>query len=500
MSSVLALFVWLVLLVALLRFDPAREPETSAALWVPIIWLFIVASRLPSQWLGLVGGDSRIQAVEDGNPLDRAIFSILILLAFAILTSRSFGWGDFCSRNAALIVFLSFALLSVLWSDFPFITFKRWFRDLGNYVVILVILSDPRPLEAIRTVLRRVTYLLVPLSILLIKYYINLSRKYDPWSGNIEYTGAATSKNMLGALCLIGGIFLFWDILARWSERREGRNKQIILLNVVFLAMTFWLLRFAHSATSNVCLFLGCLIVALAHMNVGRRHPGLLKTLAPATFLLYLILAMGLGLNGEMAQSVGRNPNLTDRTQIWSVLLSADINPVLGTGYQSFFLGSRLQWFWQRAEHVTETHNGYIGVYLDLGLVGLFLLGVFLVASYSKICERLRPFSNLGSLSLALWTILLFYNVAEQSLEGGFLWIAFLMGAMVVPEKVGNQVLDIPVAPRPAAGFRPKASHPKWSSARRATDEGSSRHNLTPAVKNVDHWQLLRNGHRKSLN
>ena len=85
--------------------------------------------------------------------------------------SRSFNWGSFFSRNLALMAFLSFALVSVCWSDFPFVALKRWFRDLGSYLVILVVLSDPRPLEAVRTVLRRLSYLLIPLSILLNKYY-----------------------------------------------------------------------------------------------------------------------------------------------------------------------------------------------------------------------------------------------------------------------------------------------------------------------------------------
>ena len=72
------------------------------------------------------------------------------------------------------MVFLLFALLSVLWSDFPLVALKRWFRDLGNYLVILVVLSDPRPLEAVRALLRRLCYLLIPLSILLVKYYLPL--------------------------------------------------------------------------------------------------------------------------------------------------------------------------------------------------------------------------------------------------------------------------------------------------------------------------------------
>src|SRR5262249_50219648 len=116
----LALFLWLILLLGLLRYDPAKEPGTSVALWVPLIWLFIIGSRLPSQWFG--GQMGQVAAtLEEGNAFDRNIFSILILLAIGILRSRSFKWGDFFAHNFALITMLSFSLLSVLWSDFPFV-------------------------------------------------------------------------------------------------------------------------------------------------------------------------------------------------------------------------------------------------------------------------------------------------------------------------------------------------------------------------------------------
>jgi len=284
MPPSIALLVWFVLLVALLRFDPARQPGSSLALWVPLIWIFIVGSRLPSQWLGLQVGSAN-EALENGNPLDRTIFFLLIVLAIGVLVIRGFNWGGFFARNIFLMAFLFFALLSVLWSDFPFVSFKRWFRDLGNYLVILVVVSDPDPLEAARTLLRRFCYLLIPLSILLIKYFPYLARQYEVWSGNVTFVGAATSKNMLGAVCLISGIFFFWDTVARWSDRKERRNKWIIRLNAVFILMTLWLLNLSSSATSKVCLVIGCAVIITAYSGVMKRHPALLKVSIPTIFL-----------------------------------------------------------------------------------------------------------------------------------------------------------------------------------------------------------------------
>lgn len=100
MPPVLALFLWLILLIALLRFDPAKHSKTALALWVPVIWMSILGSRLPSQWLGGEVGVAAA-ALEEGNASDRTVSLILILLAAGILISRSFKWGSFFSRNLA---------------------------------------------------------------------------------------------------------------------------------------------------------------------------------------------------------------------------------------------------------------------------------------------------------------------------------------------------------------------------------------------------------------
>jgi hypothetical protein len=90
MPPILALVLWSILLLGLLRFDPAKASGTSLALWVPLIWMFIVGSRLPMQWLGGQGVTMGAQSLEEGNPLDRTVFFVLILLAIGILMSRSF--------------------------------------------------------------------------------------------------------------------------------------------------------------------------------------------------------------------------------------------------------------------------------------------------------------------------------------------------------------------------------------------------------------------------
>jgi exopolysaccharide production protein ExoQ len=433
MNPSLALFAWFIALVLLLRNDPSKDPEVSPALWVPLAWMSIMGSRQPAQWLG-GQAISASDAYEEGNPLDRTVYVILILLAVLILTSRSLRWGEVIGRNVALSVFLLFTLLSVSWSDFPFISFKRWIRDLGGYLMLLVVLSDQRPLEAMQQFVRRLCYLLVPLSIMLIKYYPEMAIGYDEWTGGALYLGVTTSKNMLGVLCLISGLFFYWDTIRRWSGRRERRMRRILLVNAAFIAMTLWLLNLAESATSQACLLVGWVIITVARLRSVRTNPARLKVLIPCGLALYLMLEFGFDLNKIVIEMLGRDPTLTGRTELWSTLGGLDTNPILGTGYESFWLGSRLKAIWLiHPWGPNQAHNGYLEVYLNLGTTGLCLLGAVLVSSYRRICARLSTSPDWASFSLTLWTILLFYDVTEAGFKNPLLWSTFLLGIIAVP-------------------------------------------------------------------
>ena len=169
MPASIAFWACTLFVLFLLYRDPARNPNISATLWIPLIWILIVASRLPSQWMGATGWQT--EAYVEGNPLDRAIYLTLLLAGMCVLLGRSMRWVELVKQNFALTLLVLLGLFSVLWSDFPFVAFKRWTRDVGAYLMLVVVLSEARPLEAVETLMRRLCYILIPYSVLLIRYY-----------------------------------------------------------------------------------------------------------------------------------------------------------------------------------------------------------------------------------------------------------------------------------------------------------------------------------------
>jgi O-antigen ligase len=133
-------------------------------------------------------------------------------------------------------------------------------------------------------------------------------------------------------------------------------------------------------------------------------------------------------------------------------------------------MGPRLASIWATWE-INEAHNGYLEVYLNLGYVGLFLSLLFMAAVYRNICKKLRPFSNIGSFALAVWTAFAFHNTTEADFRTGLMWVAFLLVALTV-SGVGRERVNEEVALHDAQGleqFRSRIAfsplpHPRRSS------------------------------------
>src|SRR5438876_6783283 len=106
----------------------------------------------------------------------------------------------------------------------------------------LILLTDPDPEEAIVRLMKRSAYLLVPMSILFIKYYPELGRGFDEWTGAAMNYGIYGDKNGLGWTCMILGFFFFWHLLQTLKTEKGKARRNELRLTVGFLIMISWLL------------------------------------------------------------------------------------------------------------------------------------------------------------------------------------------------------------------------------------------------------------------
>lgn len=430
----LALLFTVAFIVFLFRRDIREKPNVSSALWLPLIWMLLTCSRAVSEWLNILGFPVGGVSLEEGSPLDACAYFALIFAGFCVLNKRQVTLSEIFRHNGWLIVFLVYCFISIAWSDFPLVAFKRWIKILGHPIMVLILLTEADPEEALTSLMKRCAYVVVPVSILFIKYYPEWGRSFDPWTGTPANNGIAEGKNMLGADCLILGFFFFWHLLQTWRTERGRVRRNELLLTGAFLVMIWWLFSVAHSSTSLGSLIVGILTLLLVGMrSVNKRFVGAYIVVG---IVLFAVAESTFGILQFFIQAAGRDATLTGRTELWRHLLEFHTNPIFGVGFESFWLGERLKkmgelYWWQ----ANEAHNGYLETYLTLGLVGLFVLIAWIIASYRKIrLELLRNF-EFGRFRLGFLAAVVLYNWTEASFKTLHpVWFAFFIIAMDYPK------------------------------------------------------------------
>lgn len=415
--------------------DFRTEKKVNVALWVPVLWLFITCSRFVSQWIDL-GGPVIIDDGSEGSPIDAVYFGSLILAGATVLMRRRIAVANLVRNNLWLTAFIVYALLSVVWSDFPFISFKRWIKWFGQPVMALIILTDPNPTNALRTVLKRCSYVLIPASILLIKYFPQYGRGFDGWTGEAFNNGVGLNKNYLGFICMIFGLFFVWNLIGarRIDSRRAARQE--VILSVGFLCMIGWLLTMSDSKTSLVAFVLGTATMLVFGLRVvNRRYIGVYIMVA---VLVAIVAEVAFDVYANVIELLGRDPTLTDRTVIWREILALQDRPILGFGFESFWLDPRLPSLWAKGlfPPLTQAHNGYIETYLNLGSIGVFLLVALIISTYHKISRQLLTDLEFARFRLAFLFAVVFYNNSEATLTGLHpVWTMFLIIAIDYPSR-----------------------------------------------------------------
>ena len=389
LPSRLALFLTVAFVFFLFRRDIRQKPNVTGALWLPLIWVLLMGSRSVAQWLQVFGFNT-LGSVEEGSPLDAAVYLSLIIAGLCVLNKRRVELSEVVRNNGWVLVFLLYCFVAILWSDFPFVAFKRWIKVLGHPVMALILLTEPDPDEALVRLMKRSAYVLVTFSILAIKY-LDIGRRFDEWTGLPVNVGITQSKNMLGCGCLVLGFFFVWYFLKTWrAEKSKARRDELRLLGCL-LIMIAWLLRKSHAATATICLLIAIAVIFV----VGRRWVN--KKLI-GTYVLVALAGLGaaeltFGLFDGVADLTGHQSTIMGRAELWRQCLALHTNPIFGVGFESFWLGDRLHLLHEgRPWQPNEAHNGYLETYLNLGLVGLFMLFALIVATFRKI--RLDLFRN----------------------------------------------------------------------------------------------------------
>jgi O-antigen ligase len=354
------------------------------------------------------------------------VFIFLLLAALVVLLARSGRVGPLLRKNVLILLYFSFCAVSIVWSDFPFVAFKRFTKAIGDLGMVLIILTESDPLAALKRLVTRLGFLLFPLSILFIKYYPQIGRRLtNSWT--LEPIGVSVQKNALGVDCMMFGVFFLWMIVSVYRERQDPGRRRRLLAYGTIIAMIIWLLSQCNSTTSITGLISAGGVMWLA--SRPSRKPAFVHLLVLAVLGMALT-ALFFDPGGGMVAALGKDPTLTGRTEIWGLVLGLHTNPWVGTGFESFWLGPRLEKMWAALPNfpINEAHNGYLEVYLNLGWAGICFIALLLVTGYKRVISGIRRNPGKASLFLGFFLCTLFYSFTEAAFRlMSMAWVLLLL-------------------------------------------------------------------------
>jgi O-antigen ligase len=224
---------------------------------------------------------------------------------------------------------------------------------------------------------------------------------------------------------------MVWGIVTIVTLADKARGSQRVAGVALLLLFAVLLIGSQCSTGIAIAALLALIFPILSWCRAKHSlKPALLVVFIFATALLAGVSA-GLGPD-DLYAVAGRDATLTGRTDLWDIAVEAiGERPVLGYGYKEFWNpdGSSDRYKQVVGWEPSSSHNGFVEVALDLGLVGETALVLVLILGVSRAVRMFwRGTDRLSAWPLCVMIFVICSNLTEASFAKyqTITWVAFL--------------------------------------------------------------------------
>lgn len=331
-------------------------------------------------------------------------------------------------REFFIWILLTLALFSFLWSDLPAYTLRNAIVAWQTASFSLYMASC----YGFKEQLRLIAIAMGIAGILCVFYAILLPGQgvhFDAHAG--AWKGIYTHKNYLSQVATYSSVVFL--LLAMNVQRRRWLVYGGLMLSVGLLILS--------TSKTGLLVFLTLLILLQLYRSLRWRKTKAVLILIIIVLISASILVMIIANAEPILNSLGRDLTLTGRTEIWAGAINfIRLRPWLGYGRGAFWhpnagrsltIGEVVSPNYQPP----HSHNGYVDLTADLGLVGLSLFFLSFLVTWIRGYNLVR----LTRSSEYIWPILyssfiILYNFTESSImkHNSAFWMTYMMVALSI--------------------------------------------------------------------
>jgi O-antigen ligase len=356
------------------------------------------------------------------NSLTDSIFAPLYGILALLIVLRLKAVTRAVLAHPWTLVLLGVVSASMFWSQAPDMTVRHSIAILATSAFGWCLLARRGPRETLALMMIVLTFTAV-----LSLYWgvmdpagAVLPSEQPAWRGVFDTKNVLARAMVLNAvlcmLLLIGQVRGRWPLWIAIALSVAALGMSLSATGLLVLVTLAALTRFSASLRLRTTLLIPLIVVCILLLIGG-------------VFWLHSHLT-------QLASDLGKDTTMTGRTELWAVaLLFIQRHPWLGYGFGGFWRGwigdSGLYWAaigWK----TPHSHNGFIDLTLDLGLVGLTATVIALGTAFIAALKRARLARTTETVApLILLSFVVLYNLTESSFlkHNTMLWVVYIVGA-----------------------------------------------------------------------
>lgn len=353
------------------------------------------------------------------------LFVHLVIILTSVVNIQPIFWNF--KKIKVLFLLLIIIVLSIIWSENPNTSFYKVVQLISTTLLAIQVTLRYKLNDFLKR-FELFLWAIVFLSIFYIVFFPSIGIENGYHQGS--WKGIFGQKNTFG-------IILMFLLTIRVSKIISNKRK-LNMLNFLLIPLLIFFIVKTGSSTAlviSVLIFFVAIFVILFKVLSRIVIASVIAISFSIVGALYLVIE-ALNLKGNLLNILGRDSTLTGRTAIWDTIQNVFIaeKPLLGYGF-GLFWSSNSPYVYQFQEIIKfktiTSHNGYLDLVLDIGLLGAALVIILFISSIIKTFSLFYKYKyNFNVLWIGLFMIsLIIYNFSESMIlkENSLYWFLIVL-------------------------------------------------------------------------